>query len=180
MKCDNCDNEATVHEVTIHKGHKLEKHLCEQCAQEVGIDTQSEAIPAALLSQFVSGAESKTSPGATSRGKTCGQCGMTYAKFRQHGLLGCAECYEAFEDQLTPLLDRAQEGGAEHLGKTPRRSVGALQHQRQISLLRKQLAEALQTERYERAADLRDELNKAGVDITTLSPSADSHKEAQA
>lgn len=180
MKCDNCDNEATVHEVTIHKGHKVEKHLCEQCARDVGIDSQSEAIPAALLSQFVVGAEAKSSSGGPSRGKACGQCGMTYAKFRQHGLLGCAECYQAFEEQLIPLLDRAQEGGAEHLGKTPRRSVGALQHQRQISLLRKQLAEALQKERYERAADLRDELRDAGVDIAALLSSTDSHKEAQA
>ena len=28
MKCDRCDNDSTVHEVTVRNGVKVEKHLC--------------------------------------------------------------------------------------------------------------------------------------------------------
>lgn len=166
MKCDRCDNEATVHEVTIKAGKKVEKHLCEECAQEDGIAVQGGVIPEVLLGHFtVATAPSKS---ARSDSPRCGQCGMTYAEFRQQGLLGCPDCYHAFEEQLVPLLERAQEGAAEHIGKTPKRSVGALQRQRKITVLRKQLADALAGERYERAAELRDELRNAGAEVTPL------------
>lgn len=171
MKCDRCDNEATVHEVTIHKGQKVEKHLCEQCAQEDGIAVQSQSIPPSLLQQFTVGLGQQTPK--TNRSPACGSCGLTYTEFRQHGLLGCPDCYHAFEKQLVPLLERAQEGGAEHIGKTPHRSVGALQRERQLTVLRKQLADALAAEHYERAAELRDELREAGVDLSSAAQSAD-------
>lgn len=171
MKCDRCDNEATVHEVTIHKGQKVEKHLCEQCAQEDGIAVQSQSIPPSLLQQFTVGI-GQQAPKAN-RAPTCGNCGMTYTEFRQHGLLGCPDCYHAFEKQLVPLLERAQEGGTEHIGKTPHRSVGALQRQRKLTVLRKQLADALAAEHYERAAELRDELRDAGVDLSSATADAD-------
>lgn len=165
MKCDRCENEATVHEVTIHKGKKLEKHLCESCALEDGIAVQGSNIPLGLLGTLA-GASSTPADAAAAKTTSCGQCGMTYAEFRQHGLLGCPDCYHAFEAQLVPLLERAQEGAAEHIGKTPKRSVGALRRQREISILRKRLADALAAEQYEQAARLRDELHQAGVDIT--------------
>lgn len=163
MKCDRCDNEATVHEVTISKGKKLEKHLCESCALEDGIAVQGSSVPLGLLGSLAGA--SSSSETAASKATRCGQCGLTYAEFRQHGLLGCPDCYHAFEAQLVPLLERAQEGAAEHVGKTPKRSVGALRRQREITVLRKRLADALAAEQYEQAARLRDELHQAGVDI---------------
>ena len=39
MKCDNCNNPATVHLTEIKHGKKIEKHLCEQCA------AQNEGLP---------------------------------------------------------------------------------------------------------------------------------------
>lgn len=166
MKCDLCDNEATVHEVTIQHGQKIEKHLCEKCAVEAGIAIQTQPSAEALLSQFMVGVAHKQTPKA--RSPVCQQCGMSYAQFRQHGLLGCPDCYLTFEKQLVQLLERAQEGGTEHFGKTPHRSVGALRHQRRIMLLRRQLADALEAERYERAAELRDELRGVGVDVISV------------
>ena len=37
----------------------------------------------------------------------CDQCQITWAEFRQSGLLGCAHDYQMFEKELTPLLQRA-------------------------------------------------------------------------
>lgn len=162
MKCDRCQNEATVHEVTVHKGKKVEKHLCEQCAKTDGIAIQSHPPIAEMLSKFVMSSVGGEKP---TRGQAaCEGCGLTYAEFRQTGLLGCEECYDAFEEQLGPLLERAQEGGSHHVGKTPRRGGGALDRGKVVATLRRQLLDAIAAEHYEKAAELRDRLRSVGAD----------------
>jgi protein-arginine kinase activator protein McsA len=37
LKCDKCDREATVHDISVRHGVRVEKHLCEECAKEVGL-----------------------------------------------------------------------------------------------------------------------------------------------
>ncbi|HYE02222.1 MAG TPA: UvrB/UvrC motif-containing protein [Phycisphaerales bacterium] len=123
MKCQKCDNEATVHEVMIRGGKQIEKHLCETCAKGEGFVVQSKGEIAQLLTQFLS-AQTTAAGGAVTGTKNavCPTCGTTYAQFRSSGLLGCPDCYSAFEAQLVPLLQRAHEGGVRHEGKTPRRA----------------------------------------------------------
>src|SRR5262249_10323786 len=119
-------------------------------------------------------AKAAEKPG-TPKTTACPKCGTTYVEFRQSGLLGCADCYSAFEAQLGPLLERAHEGASHHVGKVPRRALSggrtggsrpeailgdAAQRAGRITALRKQLDEAVQAEQYERAAALRDELRK--------------------
>ena len=159
MKCDHCDKEATVHEVTVEKGKKLEKHLCEQCAQEQGLAVKSHTSINALLTKYVMSSASTQQDAAR---VCCEGCGMDYAEFRQHGLLGCPECYTSFEEQLGPLLERAHEGGTHHIGKTPRRSGGSVDRQHMLAGLRRQLSEAVAAEHYERAAELRDAMRTMG------------------
>lgn len=149
-----------MHEVTVHKGQKVEKHLCEDCAKKDGIAVQSHAPINALLSKFVMSAGGAGEGGA--KAASCPNCGMTWGEFRQHGLLGCAECYGVFEAHLGPLLERAQEGATHHVGKTPTRAGGSVDRQRLLASLRKRLNEAIAAERFEQAAKLRDELREAG------------------
>lgn len=165
MKCDNCNKPATVHLTEIRGGKKIEKHLCEQCA------AQSEGMPAIkghtpineLLTNFVmahSGLQKEM-------GTACEQCGITWAEFRQNGLFGCDHDYELFEKDLTPLLQRAHEGGTHHTGKIPVRAGGtgapAKPKRRLVDVakLRKELARAVELEDYERAAKLRDQIRQA-------------------
>ena len=129
MKCDKCDNEATVHEVRIESGKRREKHLCEQCAKSEGVAPQLGAPLTQLLTQFIThqGTAAPAAAGGSTAAaaKPCPSCGLTYAQFRQSGLLGCPKCYEVFEGQLGPLLARAHEGGTHHQGKSPRRPIGS-------------------------------------------------------
>lgn len=123
MKCDLCDKEATVHEWTKKAGQKVEKHLCEECARKQGVAIQPQQQISQLITQLISGAK----PGAqqpaqlnpTVQVGACPTCGTTYAQFRHSGLLGCPGCYQTFESQLGPLLQRAHEGGTHHAGKVP-------------------------------------------------------------
>lgn len=179
MKCDHCDKEATVREWTKKGGEKVEKHLCEECALKHGVAIKPQQQITQLITQLIS-AQAKTGvPGAmlnpSMQVSACASCSTTYAQFRHSGLLGCPACYQAFEGQLGPLLQRAHEGGTHHAGKAPpsqqiepgtaperldamRRAAQAAARLEKVKSLRDQLSEAVAAEQYEHAARLRDEL----------------------
>lgn len=128
MKCDRCESEATVHEVTIKGGRRHEKHLCERCAAEQGIPITTNTPLTELLSQFVSlqaAAKEAKGQAIAATADMCPACGMTFAIFRQNEKLGCLHCYTTFENQLGKLLERLHEGATHHVGKTPKRLLAA-------------------------------------------------------
>ncbi len=157
MICQRCKkNNATVHLTDIVKNEKHERHLCDQCASEEGITIKTHTPINQLLASFVlqqSGAQELA-------GLTCDQCGTTFVEFRNNGLLGCPNDYDAFEKALLPLLERAHgEGATHHVGKVPRgRTDGTEQRQRELMRLRRELSQAVEREDYENAARLRDEI----------------------
>src|SRR5690348_12595116 len=102
MKCDQCEQEATVHELRVVAGKKVERHLCERCARKQGIATQPQIVSPEMLMQAMQQAAGQASqqqkpapPGALVKPDTCPACGTGYLEFRQSGLLGCPECYKA-------------------------------------------------------------------------------------
>src|ERR1041384_4284295 len=182
MKCDHCDNEATVHEVTVKSGVKVEKHLCESCASSQGISVTPSTPISEMIKNYVPAHQPPPTPapavpGSQVKAQTCPTCKTTFSEFRQHGLLGCPDCYRIFESQLGPLLERAHDGGVKHVGKTPRRMLGGgtpahapvkppasvldlEDREARLRRIRKELDSAVQAEKYELAAKLRDELRK--------------------
>lgn len=154
-KCDLCDQPATHHSVEIIKGQKIEKHLCEHHAQQEGMAVKAVHTPInELLTNFVK----LHSGAATQQELVCETCGLTFADFRESSLLGCPNCYKAFEQLLGPLLERAHDGGTHHLGKVPRRAGAGEHRQANILRMRKRLDEAVNREDYELAARLRDDI----------------------
>jgi protein arginine kinase activator len=182
MKCDHCDNEATVHEVTLRGGVPMERNFCESCAAKHGLAAQSSSISAELLKSMIQPSApglliSVPAPVPAQRGTACPTCKMTFAEFKSVGQLGCPDCYEAFESQLAPMLERAHEGAGAHIGKKPKhaqKDIGAPAKARKplpakgdvharaerVRLVRKQLDEAVKAEQYELAAKLRDQLKR--------------------
>src|SRR5438552_1206329 len=161
MKCEKCGKQATVHLTEIKSGKKLEKHLCEQCAaQAEGLPVKSHTPINELLTNFVlahSGLQKETSA-------ACECCGITWAEFRQSGLFGCPNDYGAFEKDLAPLLQRAHEGATHHVGKIPARRGGTgvpMKKHLDVTKLRKELSKAVESEDYERAAKIRDQIKQA-------------------
>ncbi len=167
MMCSRCgEREATIHEVVIDSdGERAEEHLCEVCAQEAGVNSNVQVPIAQLISSFVVAEPgSEPEPARARPGGSCSSCGLTYGDFRKTGLLGCESCYDAFADRLTPLLQRAHEGGTHHVGRSPARgagvkTIGASEAAARVAQLRRQLAEAVRNERYERAAQLQREID---------------------
>ncbi len=134
------------------------------------------------------GGDAVSGVGAAEAGKAaqltiCPNCGLPFSQFRATGLLGCPECYRSFEALLSPLLARAHEGGTHHVGRTPQgvgqplddalavkgdakpgastseeREANEQVRKGREATLRRQLAEAVAAEQYEKAAKLRDQL----------------------
>jgi len=155
--CQRCGkNEATVHLTDILKpgGEKRERHLCEECAAEEGIAAKHPVSLSDLLTGFL-----MAQAGAQELAElTCEQCGMTFVEFRNRGLLGCPNDYTVFAKALDPLIQRAHEGGTQHVGKVPKRSGQAIKRQQELLTLRRELTAAVEREDYERAAELRDRI----------------------
>jgi protein arginine kinase activator len=161
MKCENCNNPATVHLMELKAGKKIEKHLCEQCNQQLEGGAGKGHTPInELLTNFVMA----HTGGTKETGLACENCGITWAEFRTNALLGCANDYQVFERELTPLIQRSHEGATHHIGKVPtRRGNYGVPAKRRFDAekIRKDLAKAVESEDYERAAKLRDQLRAA-------------------
>ena len=132
-------------------------HLCESCAAEKGVDTQPESVNFPLtdfLAQMSDeGGEVDTAPDVQ-----CSFCGLTFADFRETGRLGCPHCYETFATHLRRLLRRIH-GGVQHVGKVylpP--DPTASEMEKRLEGLRRKLHRAVESEDFERAAELRDQI----------------------
>jgi protein arginine kinase activator len=150
--CDRCGQQATVHLCHPSAGKEpKEIHLCSECAQNqnliVGKELQLNAIVQIMISMHVGEAADVLTHLA------CPVCGLKYMEFRTLGRLGCPHDYESFRSGLVPLLERIHRKTV-HIGKRPKRRPKA--SPTDILELRKQLREAVDAERYERAAELRD------------------------
>ena len=83
-------------------------------AEDAQLGGQGLAL-ADLLAAFT---DSQPSITKNKYGGKCPNCGLTYSSFKSSGRLGCSECYEAFRNELVPLLGRLQ-GSTGHVGKAP-------------------------------------------------------------
>jgi protein arginine kinase activator len=162
MICQECESKpATLHFTKIINGEKTEFHICEVCAREKG-----ELIPGTpngfSIHNLLSGLLDFEPSGANAMGsKTqvarCEECGLTYAQFGKLGRFGCSSCHKYFSERLEPLLKRVH-GNTVHVGKIPRRSGGQIKFKREIEILKKELQHHIESEEFEQAAHIRDEI----------------------
>ncbi|MFP3936971.1 MAG: UvrB/UvrC motif-containing protein [Phycisphaerae bacterium] len=165
FQCEKCGQPATIHLTEVVGGRKVEKHLCEDCAADEGITVKSNVPISQLLEDFVlqtASQQSETDESSDSDAPEikCEGCGMTFAEFRRTGLLGCPNDYDAFADALEPLVQEAQDGHTQHVGKVPRNAGSSQKRQNEILRLRAELKSAVDAEDYERAAELRDRITE--------------------
>ena len=160
MLCQFCnEREATIHFTNVI-GTKVEKiHICPACADEKGFDylKKSNFEKGDLLAGLMNLA-SQPAKGSSPR-KRCESCGRSYSDFRKTGKLGCAGCYEVFREELEQVLTSIH-GDTSHKGKTPVRYGPKIELTRRIHQLQKELQRVIDLEQYEKAAEIRDEINE--------------------
>lgn len=164
MLCDECQKEpACVHITKVINQQKIEKHLCEQCAQKSGeiIGKGINNIFSSKFSvhDFLKEMFNYTLPDNARQTlePVCSECGLSYSEFSRSGKFGCSGCYQAFGGQLEPLIKRIH-GTAAHTGKVPKRGGMRFGLEQRIKRLRQELEQHVTREEYEQAARLRDEI----------------------
>ncbi len=149
MLCEECGkNQAEVMMTTVINGQSATRHLCRQCLKKYQAG-DLQAVLAAVLSSMAAISHASDA--------VCPRCGQKYAEFQKTGMLGCAECYQAFRKELTPLITRVQ-GRTQHAGRRPPVSEEEQARQTLMEDLRARMEAAVAEENFEEAARLRDEL----------------------
>ena len=159
MLCDHCkERDAVINLTQVEHDVKTTLHLCEQCAQEKGIETGG-AVLKSPLGTFLSAMGKGAPLPAPADALRCAACGATLRDFRESGRLGCARCYTAFDEHLRDLLRRLH-GSSQHMGERYLLPGARAQADAQSQLLelRDQLRRAVESEKFELAAELRDRI----------------------
>lgn len=165
-KCSRCSKPATLHITEIRQGAVQEVHLCETCAQ----DYLSQPDPMATVDEAEKLAHKLSEAAGEQELEeldqlVCPNCGITFREFRSSGRLGCPHDYTVFRRELMPLLENIH-GETQHVGKIPKRAPGASQQQYQLIKMRNELRTAVEEEAYERAAKLRDDIQRLESSLT--------------
>jgi len=165
MLCQECNQkEANVHVTQIINGYKKEQYLCQDCAQKsggIGIEGFIMSDPlgfnvANFLDEII-GTPAK--PQKSIETGNCSGCSMTLDEFSHIGKFGCKQCYNTFSLRLRPLLKKIH-GNLQHTGKLPRLAAGEIQVRREKDKLKLELRKAIETEEYEKAAEIRDKIRE--------------------
>ena len=131
--------------------------MCESCAQQQGVDEPGMPLVDLLVGLGPSSSEGDSQSKSSVKVLSCEVCGHSLADFKKTGRLGCSHCYQVFEDQMDPML-RSMHKGIKHTGKTPKnfkdRAFGTNWPNW------KRPRQAVEEERYEDAAVLRDSIKQ--------------------
>jgi protein arginine kinase activator len=158
MLCDVCGkNQATVHLTEIIDEQMNELHLCEECARQKSVQMEQQFGLSDLLAGLAEFEQPVQEKELTSL--KCPNCGLSYADFKKIGRLGCGECYSGFKKYLAPLLKKIH-GSSQHVGKSPLRVTKVLKKKIDLQDLRLELQKAIESEAFEEAARLRDQIKE--------------------
>lgn len=173
MKCQHCNqNEATTYFKQNINGKVTEMHLCEDCARELGV--MSDFSPESFFADtFLGNLLGAGIPAMNilSGVDRCDSCGSTFNDIVNSGLVGCADCYTRFADRLEPSIFKLH-GNASHVGKNitytevPDKEENKAKPepeqkpQSELESLKAQLQQAIQDQRFEDAAVLRDKIKE--------------------
>ena len=166
MLCEKCkQREAVTHIRQNINGVQSEMHLCENCAAEISGKFENEY--GKIFSDFGFGIDSMLGSIfgqdfvpenlLSDNSDRCPVCGTSLSAIRKTGNAGCSKCYEAFRAQFMPLISRIH-GKTVHNGRIPASAEANLSVKSQIDELEKSLKNAIETQEFERAAKIRDEL----------------------
>lgn len=164
MICQICGKRtATTHVKSIVNGKLAQYHLCSECAKQKGYSNIFSDLSLSF-GNLLGGLLGSAFP--ESEVLCCDKCGSSFEEITKTGKIGCPHCYETFRHKLIPVIQRIH-GTTGHKGKTPHSSALTITsgtHQMMVTPVldekKRQLQEAIETQNYEQAAVLRDEIRE--------------------
>ncbi len=162
MMCEVCGlREADHLLVEVVGGEKHKKHVCQNCAFRLAVAVPEEK-PLEMVSYPASEKREEQSGRPPERmDLTCPRCGRSYIDVKKTFLLGCAECYYTFVENIPRLIEKFH--GAAHLRyrgvpytHDPKRRALMEERTRLLAALEEAVAE----EQFEKAAKIRDRIRQ--------------------
>ena len=158
MICQECGlREANICFATVINGEKHEQYLCAECMakkQLLKFDLSALAGLAKKRETAIQTQDPEKMPDIS-----CPRCGMSYVQYAKSGLLGCAQCYEAFRPELTDHLIKTLEN-SQYAGRIPAELNKQVSLRMERDKLKRKMNHAIEAEEYEMAATLRDRIRQ--------------------
>jgi protein arginine kinase activator len=177
MICQECqERPATLHYSKIVNGEKTDIHLCENCANDSNNKYIFSQIGGYSVNDLLAGLlkgntgiyEMKKNKVHQDQKLECPRCRMTFHQFTKIGRLGCSTCYETFMDQMKPIVKRIHSGNVSHTGKLPQKINGSISLKRKLNDLKVQMQSFIESENFEQAIKIRDEIRTIEKDLQIL------------
>jgi protein arginine kinase activator len=166
MLCDICKKkEAVIHIQEISANGKKVINLCNECAEKHPQADKLFNFGELILSDVIENIK-KISEEFVQQKKTaenspvCPVCGWNMKKMNDNnGLFGCSKCYEVFADMIGDAVNNIHRSRI-HTGKRPQNIKYELPEIRREKLrkLEQELQDAINSEAYEQATVLRDQI----------------------
>jgi protein arginine kinase activator len=164
MICQDCKkNNAQVHFTQIVNNEKMSLSLCKECAAARGFHSPLDNVPfplAEILSSLTTSQPEKSLTKDLEKLK-CESCGLTFGDFTRKGRFGCGQCYRTFRHRLEGIM-RKIHGASLHRGSIPKFEGEAAENLpipiKEEERLETELRKAIESEDFERAAEIRDKL----------------------
>ncbi len=162
-QCSVCSKPAVYHVTALKEGNVSELHFCEQHFHDYMSKPNSPSPEESLAEVFLPESNVEEELAAEDEVR-CPNCGISYREFREGGRLGCSHDYVVFRDRLIPLLENIHNDTV-HRGKYPKRAPLDSKNQYRLIQLRKELTAAVESEKYEEAAALRDQIQSIEAEL---------------
>lgn len=191
MKCDRCDNEATVTVKTIINGEEKDFHLCNDCVMKftdlavndkgeikTGIQKLDKKKIENLIDQFLPSLDEVIDSYYDYRFKennysygllnnladdSCPTCANLLSSIRK-GIFACPDCYK-FDDKLTDKILKTFNNYSLYEGKFPRRERDFKDIAIKIKNLQEQLQVLVEIEDYEKAAEIKEQIDELNMQV---------------
>lgn len=163
MVCESCGlRSANVAFEQNINGKKKSISLCSQCAAKAGFNTffQNSGLklyPNSLENQV--GSFFSNLYTSSTQSNRCPVCDSSISSIASKGKIGCANCYTHFNTSLLPSIHRIH-GNTNHVGKVPQSAGPRLRLRNELATLKKDLELAIEDQRFEEAATIRDKINE--------------------
>ena len=91
--------------------------------------------------------------------KVCKKCNMTLSEILENGVVGCANCYIEFREDLIKIIEKMQKN-TKNFGKKPKIYQNYSIIDEQLDLLKRRLNLAIKEKRFEDAARFDDDIKR--------------------
>ncbi len=154
MICDMCKlNEAKISVEQVADGVTKNIYLCPACSQRLGFGMFSKTIDISITKILEA---NDNDDGRKS--DQCPVCGLSFREIESKKMMGCPECFSFFKAEIMEILGKKKKNLKYSGFITDEQSSETFFETHSSEELHEELKKAVETEDYERAAALRDEI----------------------